>query len=80
MTVKELINKLSQIENQDLEVLIKGIDPTDYIYYNDIQSVKKSLMIQYNEDELFSIDEDDIDEDDDEQVIKEIIMIDGGLF
>ena len=30
--------------------------------------------------ELYEIDEDDIDEDDDEQVIEEVIMLDGGLF
>jgi hypothetical protein len=51
MTVKELINKLSQIENQDLEVLIKGIDPTDYIYYNDIEGVEVDDVYDENLDE-----------------------------
>jgi dTDP-D-glucose 4,6-dehydratase len=80
MTVKELIDVLSKIENQDLEVLVRGTDPTDFIYHNDIQSVKKSLMSSDYDGELYEIDEDDIDEDDDEQVIKEVIMLDGGLF
>ena len=79
MTVKELIDQLSKIENQDLQVLIKGTDPTDFVYHNDIQSVKKSLMSNYD-GELYEIDEDDIDEDDDEQVIEEVIILDGGLF
>ena len=79
MTVKELIDQLSKIENQDLQVLIKGTDPTDFVYHNDIQSVKKSLMSNYD-GELYEIDEDEIDEDDDEQVIEEVIMLDGGLF
>jgi hypothetical protein len=80
MTVKELIDKLSKIENQDLEVLVKGTDPTDFTYHNDIQSVRKSLMIQYYDDKFVEINEDDIDEDDDEPVVKEVIMIDGGDF
>ena len=79
MTVKELIDQLSKIENQDLQVLVKGTDPTDFVYHNNIQSVKKVLMSSYD-GELYEIDEDDIDEDDDEQVIEEVIMLDGGLF
>jgi hypothetical protein len=39
MTVKELIAKLQQVEDQDINVVIKGTDPTDWTYYNEIESI-----------------------------------------
>jgi hypothetical protein len=39
MTVKELIEKLEKIENKDLQVVIQIVDPTDYVYYNEIEDV-----------------------------------------
>jgi hypothetical protein len=47
MTVKELINQLSLIENQNLEVLVRGTDPTDFTYHNDIENVEVEYV--YNE-------------------------------
>jgi len=36
MTVKELIKVLEKVENKNLKVVVKGIDPTDYVYVNRI--------------------------------------------
>jgi len=36
MTVKELIEVLEKVENKNLKVVVKGIDPTDYVYVNRI--------------------------------------------
>jgi len=37
MTVQELINELQKVKNKNLKVVIQGCDPTDYVYYNDIE-------------------------------------------
>ena len=39
MTVKELIEELEKIENKNLQVVIQVVDPTDYVYYNEIEDV-----------------------------------------
>jgi hypothetical protein len=39
MTVKELIKKLEKVKDKDLEVIIQGTDPTNYIYYNDVEYI-----------------------------------------
>jgi hypothetical protein len=36
MTVKELIEVLEKVENKNLKVVVKGTDPTDYVYVNRI--------------------------------------------
>jgi hypothetical protein len=51
MTVKELIDVLSKIENQDLEVLVRGTDPTDFTYHNDIEGVEVDDVYDENLDE-----------------------------
>ena len=40
----------------------------------------RSNVEVFDDFQLYEIDEDDIDEDDDEQVIEEVIMLDGGEF
>jgi hypothetical protein len=40
MTVKELIKMLEKVENKNLKVVIRGEDPSDYVYFNKIDSVK----------------------------------------
>jgi hypothetical protein len=37
MTVQDLINELQKVENKNLKVVIRGTDPTDYTYNNDIE-------------------------------------------
>lgn len=38
MTVKELIEVLEKVENKNLKVVVTGIDPTDYVYVNRIET------------------------------------------
>jgi hypothetical protein len=64
MTVKELIKKLEKVKDKDLEVIVQGIDPTDYIYYNDVDSVGVEKVY--------------LSEDDDEET--KVFIIDGGMF
>jgi hypothetical protein len=49
MTVQELINKLNKVKNKELEVVIRGTDPTDWIYNNEIESCEVEKV--YFEDE-----------------------------
>ena len=37
MTVKELIEELQKVENKNLKVVVRGCDPTDWTYYNEIE-------------------------------------------
>ena len=39
MTVKELIEELQKVENKNLKIVVRGYDPTDYVYYNDVDGV-----------------------------------------
>jgi len=49
MTVQELINKLNKVKNKELEVVIRGTDPTDWTYNNEIESCEVEKV--YFEDE-----------------------------
>ena len=39
MTVNELIKRLERVKNREMEVIIQGIDPTDWTYYNEVDVV-----------------------------------------
>ena len=39
MTVQELINELQKVENKNLKIVIRGTDPTDYQYNNDVEEL-----------------------------------------
>jgi hypothetical protein len=39
MTVQELINELEKVENKNLKIIIRGTDPTDYQYNNDVEEL-----------------------------------------
>jgi len=39
MTVKELIEELQKVKNKNLKIVVRGCDPTDYVYYNDVDGV-----------------------------------------
>jgi hypothetical protein len=39
MTVQELINELEKVENKNLKIVIRGTDPTDYQYNNDVEEL-----------------------------------------
>ena len=77
MTVKELIEQLQQVENQDIEVVIKGTGPDEWIYMNEIEDIKLTYTMMVEDEGLIEIDEDDADEDDD---ITQVLVIDGGMF
>jgi transcription antitermination factor NusA-like protein len=64
MTVKELIKKLERVKDKDIEVVIQGIDPTDYIYYNEI--------------EMLGVEKVYLSEDDTKKT--KVYIIDGGMF
>jgi hypothetical protein len=84
MTVKELITQLQQIENQDTRVVIMGTDPNDYIYYNDVEETRTSILKNDDGDIFkYEIDEDDLVDDDDEfdlGSMEQVFIIDGGEF
>ena len=76
MTVKELIEELQKVKNQDIEIVIRGTGPDDWVYLNDIEYTEQihCTMVEY--EGLVEVDEDDYDEDD----ITEVFVIDGGMF
>jgi hypothetical protein len=76
MTVKELIEQLQQVENQDIEVVIKGTGPDSWVYMNEIEDIKQTYTMMEDEG-LMEVDEDDFDEDDD---VTQVLVIDGGMF
>jgi ketosteroid isomerase-like protein len=77
MTVKELIEQLQQVENQDIEVVIKGTGPDSWIYMNEIEDIKQTYTMMVEDEGLIEIDEDDVDEDDE---VTQVLVIDGGMF
>lgn len=77
MTVKELIEQLQQIENQDIEVVIKGTGPDEWIYMNEIEDIKLTYTMMVEDEGLMEVDEDDFDEDDE---VTKVLVIDGGMF
>jgi hypothetical protein len=64
MTVKQLIKQLKKVKDKELEVVIQGIDPTDYTYYNEI--------------EMLGVDKVYLSEDDNKKT--KVYIIDGGMF
>ena len=64
MTVKELIKELEKVKNKELEIVIQGTDPTDYVYYNEI--------------EMLGVDKVYLSEDDTKKT--KVFIIDGGDF
>jgi hypothetical protein len=64
MTVNQLIKKLEKVKDKELEVVIKGTDLTDWIYYNEI--------------EMEGVEKVYLSEDDDKKT--KVYIIDGGMF
>ena len=74
MTVQELIDELNKVENKEIEVIVRGTDPTDWTYNNSIDGCEVEKV--WFEDE----DYDDEDDDDDDEIGRECFVIDGGCF
>ena len=64
MTVKQLIKQLEKVKNKELEIVIQGTDPTDYVYYNEI--------------EMLGVEKVYLSEDDTKKT--KVFIIDGGDF
>jgi hypothetical protein len=80
MTVKELIIQLQQIENQDTRVVIRGTDPSDFTYYNDIEETRTSIL-NSDDGDIYEINEDDLNDDDFGFILMEqVVILDGGIF
>jgi hypothetical protein len=81
MTVGELKLALSKISD-DTEVVITSVDPTDYTYINDINSVEQGYLNIFEDGESFIMEE--IDDSDIEDIeagimnITEVVILDGG--
>jgi GH25 family lysozyme M1 (1,4-beta-N-acetylmuramidase) len=48
MTVQELIDQLNQVKNKNLKIVVKGTDPTDWIYNNDVEGVSEENVFYYD--------------------------------
>ena len=75
MTVKELIEEIQQVENQDIEIIIRGTGPDDWVYLNDIEYTEQTQCVMIEGEGLIEVDEDE----DDDEIIK-VFIIDGGMF
>ena len=53
MTVQQLIDTLEQVQNKNLNVVIQGIDNTDYVYFNSIteEDIKERNVFEEDKDE-----------------------------
>jgi len=65
MTVKELIGMLEKVENKNLKVVIREEDPSDYVYFNKIDSVKVGNVYYEGLEEY---------------KVRKRVIIDGGVF
>lgn len=79
MTVKELIEQLQQVENQDVNVVIRGTDPTDWVYHNEIESISFEPNTVEYDGSIIILDDEDLEDYDDED-IEPLLIIDAGLF
>lgn len=69
MTVQELINKLEKVKNKNLQIVIRGTDPTDFLYHNEIEGLSEENIFYQN-----------YDGDEFDFYYRRRFVIDGGLF
>jgi hypothetical protein len=65
LTVKELIKVLEKVENKNLKVVIRGEDPSDYVYFKNIEGVKVGKVYYEGLEEY---------------KVRKRVIIDGGVF
>jgi len=64
MTVQEMIDRLQKVKDKNLEIVVRGTDPTDFTYNNEVESC--------------SVDKVYLNEDDEKKT--KVFVIDGGMF
>ena len=69
MTVQELINKLEKVKNKNLQIVIRGTDPTDWVYNNEVEGISEENVFYE------SVDDGEVD-----CYYRRRFVIDGGLF
>ena len=69
MTVQELINELEKVKNKNLQIVIRGTDPTDFLYHNEIEGTSEENIFYQN-----------YDSDKFDFYYRRRFVIDGGLF
>lgn len=37
MTVQQMINRLQRVKDKNLEIVVRGIDPTSWEYHNEVE-------------------------------------------
>jgi len=53
MTVQELINELQQVKNKNLQIVVRGTDPTDWIYNNKLEGVSEKNVFYEDIDDCY---------------------------
>ena len=69
MKVQELINKLEKVKKKNLQIVIRGTDPTDFLYHNEIEGLSEENIFY----QTYDGDEFDF-------YYRRRFVIDGGLF
>jgi hypothetical protein len=65
---------------QDTRVVIRGTDPTDFTYYNDIEETRTSIL-NNDDGDIYEINEDDLNDDDfGFTLMEQVVILDGGIF
>jgi len=54
MTVKELINELEKVKNKNLQIVIRGTDPTDWVYNNEVEYVSEENVFYEGIDDCYN--------------------------
>ena len=65
MTVQELIDQLNQVKNKNLKVVVRGTDPTDWVYHNNLEGISEENVFYEGIDDCY---------------YRRRLVIDGGMF
>jgi len=53
MTVQELINELEKVKNKNLQIVIRGTDPTDWVYNNEVEDISEENVFYEGIDDCY---------------------------
>jgi hypothetical protein len=65
MTVQELIDQLNQVKNKNLKIVVRGTDPTDWVYHNDLEGISEANVFYDDIDTCYH---------------RRRLVLDGGMF